>query len=85
LTSDGQYWVTATFPVAATFLQVNSDPGAVVPAGGIAQPDAMNASTAEMDAYYTNMISLLSTAPDDQFTPSISCIITYIESLNITN
>jgi len=84
LTSDGLYIVSATFPVTATFLQPSSM-DATIPAGGLAQPDAMSASEAEMEAYYTNMENMLTAAPDEQFTPTISCIITFVESLNITD
>jgi hypothetical protein len=84
ITGDGQYWVSATFPVTATFLQPSPE-DATIPAGGIAQPVAGVASEAEMEAYYLQVVNLLSNAPDEQFTPTISCITTFIESLNITN
>jgi hypothetical protein len=85
LTGDGNYWIAATFPVTATFLQETSDYEAVVPAGGIAMPDPSTAPQAEVDAYYPQVVNLLSSAPDGQFTPTISCITTFIESINITN
>ena len=84
LTSDGQYLISAKFPVTVSFLQPSPE-DATIPAGGLAQPDAMSASEAEMEAYYTNMENMLSTAPDEQFIPTISCIITFVESLNITD
>jgi hypothetical protein len=43
------------------------------------------ASEAELAQYYTDVENLLTNAPDEQFTPTISCIITFVESLNITN
>ena len=85
MTSDGQYWVSAIFPVNAAFLQDNYD-SVNVPAGGIAAPpfDDPNLD-ANMDAYYTNMINLFNSTADTDFTPGLDCLDQFIASLQVGN
>lgn len=84
ITSDGAYWITATFPVTAPFLQSSpNDPA--VPADGIPMPDPGTAPQAEVDAYYPAMVAKLEAASPDVFTPSLTCIISFIQTINITN
>jgi hypothetical protein len=85
LTSDGKYLISATFPINASFLQNTPDQNAVVPPGGIVQPVPGVASEAELTAYYDNMVALLNATSADQFNPSLACIVSYIQTLNITN
>jgi hypothetical protein len=84
LTSDGKYVISATFPINASILQDTPDQNAVVPPGGIVQPVPGVASEAELTAYYDNMVNLLNSTPLEQFNPSLVCIISYIQTLNIT-
>jgi len=83
LTNDGKYWVSAFFPVNTAYLQ-ESPENPIVPPGGIPAPtfDDPNYS-ASMETYYTNMINLLNITPDANFTPVLSCLDQYIQSLNI--
>lgn len=85
LTSDSAYWISATFPVNVSFLQNSPDQNAVVPPGGIVQPVPGVASDAELTAYYDNMVVMLNATPVDQFNPSLACIVSFIQTLNITN
>lgn len=85
ITADGKYWVSAILPVNAAYLQAAYD-SVVVPAGGIAAP-AMDDPNfeANMNAYYVNMLNLLNTTPDGNFTPGLDCLDQYIQSLQISD
>ncbi|MBA4384584.1 MAG: hypothetical protein C0410_07590 [Anaerolinea sp.] len=83
ITADGKYWVSAILPVNAAYLQAAYD-SVVVPAGGILAP-AMDDPNfeANMNAYYVNMLNLLNTTPDANFTPGLDCLDQFIQSLQI--
>jgi hypothetical protein len=83
LTADGQYWISAIFPVNAPWLQVTWD-STEVPPDGLAAP-AWDSPTfeADMDAYYVTMIDRLNGESPDAFTPSISCLDLFMSSVNI--
>ena len=83
VTSDGKYWVSVFLPVNAPYLQASAEDTAV-PADGIVQPN-MNAASDEMKAYYDQMESKLNSTPDDTFTPSLSCIRQFVQSLQISD
>jgi hypothetical protein len=83
LTADGKYWISGIFPVNAAFLQESPD-STTIPAGGIAAPAYNDPNLdASMQAYYTNMINLLNTTPDTQFTPGLDCLDQFVQSLQI--
>jgi hypothetical protein len=84
LTADGEYWVSAIFPVNATFLQ--SQPDSVdVPPGGIAIPLWSSPTfEADMEAYYNTILGMLTATPDNAFTPTLDCLDNYLQSLQIS-
>ncbi len=82
ITSDGEYWVSAIFPINAAYLQDDWD-SLNVPAGGIPAPDIYN--EADVANYYTNMINKLNTTPNADFTPSLDCLDQFIQSLQIND
>lgn len=79
-TDDGEYYIVAIFPITAPVLVETSDPGAAVPAGGIAYPD-INDPNADFQSYYASIADLLNAAPPDAFTPSISQLDALIQSM----
>ena len=85
LTADGSYWISAIFPANAAYLQDSYD-STIVPADGIAAPDMNSASLeTDMKTYYAAMVTKLNTTPAESFTPSLSCIKRFIQSINIGN
>ncbi|KAF0109756.1 MAG: Uncharacterized protein FD147_2081 [Chloroflexi bacterium] len=84
LTADGKYWVSATFPINAAYLQENAD--AIAPAGGVPAPLMTSPNyEAEMLAYFPIMINMLNATADNAFTPGLDCLDQYIQSLNISD
>ncbi len=85
LTSDGDYWVSAIFPVNAAFLQSKPD-STDVPPGGIAIP-SMSSPTfeADMETYYNTMRPLLEGTAVNAFTPGLDCLDLYMQSLQISD
>lgn len=82
VTEDGKYWISAILPVNVPYLQDTPTSG-TVPADGIAMPT--NVTEEELITnYYTPLVIKLDDTPEDMFTPSLSCIISFIETLNIT-
>jgi hypothetical protein len=80
LTTGGTYWVSITLPVNAPFLPETYD--GPVPAGGIPSPDISDPE-ATWSTYKTNIVTLLNTTPADTFTPSLVCIMSFIQTLDI--
>jgi hypothetical protein len=85
LTADGAYWVSAIFPVNATFLQANPD-SVDVPPGGIAIP-LWSSPTFEtdMETYYNTILAILEGTADNAFTPALDCLDLYLQSLQISD
>lgn len=79
-TDDGEYYIVAIFPITVPILAETSDPGAAVPAGGIAYPD-INNSNPDFQTYYASIADLLNFTPSDAFTPSISQLDALIQSM----
>lgn len=77
---DGEYYIIAIFPLTAPALAETDDPGAVVPAGGIAYPD-INDPNADFQGYYASVADLLNATPSDAFTPSLSQLDALIQSM----
>ncbi len=83
LTADGQYWVSAIFPVNLPWLQVTWD-STEVPADGLAAPawDAPNYEAA-MQTYYDTMLGRLNSETPEAFTPAVSCLDQLMQSVSI--
>ncbi len=83
LTADGHYWISAIFPVNASYLQETWN-STQVPPDGLAAPawDSQNLEN-DMKAYYITMIDRLNTTPEENFTPSIACLDQFLQSLNV--
>jgi len=83
MTADGKYWVSAIFPVNAAFLQDSYD-SVNVPNGGIPAPTFDDPNyEAGMEAYYVNMLNLLNSTADTDFTPALDCLDQFVASLQI--
>jgi hypothetical protein len=85
LTADGEYWVSAIFPVNAAFLQANPD-STDVPPGGIAIPSWSSPTfEADMQTYYNTILPMLGATADNAFTPALDCLDLYLQSLQISD
>ncbi len=86
LTSDGKYWISAIFPINASYLQPTYD-NFTVPADGILPPQDMSSPNfeADMNAYYVQMLEKLNSTSQDAFLPTITCMKQFIQTLNISN
>ena len=85
LTNDGKYWISMLLPANAAYLQPAYNDN-TLPAGGVAAPDMNSANFSnEMTAYYAAMVQKLNGTPADQFTPSLSCIAQFVQSINISD
>lgn len=83
LTSDGKYWISAVFPVNLPYLQDAWD-STDVPAGGVPAPSMDSPTYSEdMTAYYVTMLNRLNSTPNEDFTPTLSCIDQFISSINV--
>jgi hypothetical protein len=85
LTSDGKYWISAIFPVNATYLQASSE-STEVPDGGLLAPSFDDPNyVANFITYYSDMINKLNTTPDAEFNPGLDCLDQFIQSLTISD
>ena len=85
LTSDGNYWISAIFPINTSYLQELYD-STQVPPDGLAAPTWDSPTyEADMQAYYVTMIDRLNNTPDGNFTPAIDCLDQFMRSLNVGN
>jgi hypothetical protein len=83
LTADGKYWISAIFPVNAAYLQ-DSPESTTVPLGGVLMPLSSSPNyDAEMQSYQTTMVNMLNNTAGTDFTPALSCLDGYIQSLQI--
>jgi hypothetical protein len=84
LTADDKYWISAIFPINASYLQPTYD-NFTVPADGILPPQDMSAPNfeADMNAYYVLMLDKLNSTSQDAFLPTITCIKQFIQTLNV--
>jgi hypothetical protein len=80
LTNDGAYYVIAILPIRHPALPETSDPNAVLPSGAIPYP-GMTASSADMLDYYAAVTDLLTTSPQDVFTPRLDQLDMLIQSM----
>jgi hypothetical protein len=83
LTTDGAYYVIAILPVISPVLAETSDPGAVLPPGGVPFPD-INDPNADFQGYYTAVSGLLNASPAEAFAPVLSQMDALIQSMKIT-
>lgn len=82
LSRDGEYYIIAIFPITAQVLAETSDPGAVLPSGGIAYPD-ITSPNPDFQSYYASVTDLLNATPPDAFTPTINQLDALIQSMLI--
>jgi hypothetical protein len=82
LSRNGDHYIIAIFPIAAPVLAESSDPGALMPPGGVAYPD-INSSNPDMQGYYASVTNLLNATSPDAFTPTISQLDALIQSMLI--
>jgi hypothetical protein len=82
VTRDGEYYIIAILPITAPALAETSDPGAVVPAGGVALPD-INDPNADWAGYYAAVTELLNATSPQAFTPTIDQLDGLIQSIRI--
>lgn len=81
LTSDGKYWVSAFLPANIGFLQA-APFAAEVPTDGIPMPtDATD--TAKLAEYYTAVKGLMVSADSNQYTPDLTCLDAFLQSLKV--
>jgi hypothetical protein len=82
LSRNGAYYIIAIFPITAPMLAESSDPGAILPPGGVAFPD-INNSNSDVQGYYASVTNLLNTTSPDAFTPTINQLDVLIHSMLI--
>lgn len=80
LTSDGQHYVVAIFPVASSILAEDDRPESPVPPGGVAFPQ----TTGPDAAYYDAVTQALNAMYPDSFNPSLFQLDTLIKSIVVT-
>lgn len=82
LTSDGEYYVVAIFPLTSPVLAETPDAGAPLPERGIPYPFAANPN-ANMDAYYIAVTELLNVQLPETFTPGLANLDALIQSMRV--
>jgi hypothetical protein len=80
VTSDGERYIVAIFPLTNPVLAETSDAGAPLPTGGIPYP-SMADPAANMDAYYIAVTGLLNVQLPDSFTPRLGELDRLIQSM----
>ncbi len=80
LTTDGAYFVSATFGVKAAFLVADGSPDAVTPPDGV----PFNGPDFNYDTYLKAVTQKLNDTPSESFTPSLGTLDKIIESLQIS-
>ena len=83
LTSDGEYYIIAIFPISNPMLAETSDPGAALPVGGVPYLFYSDPST-DIQLYYKSVLEVLNATPDKDFTPTIEQLDLLIQSMLIT-
>ncbi len=78
--ADGNYYIVAILPITAPILTATSDPGSILPSGGIAYPD-INGSNPDFQAYYASITDLLNSTSPEAFTPSLGQLDALIQSM----
>jgi hypothetical protein len=82
ITNDGKYWISATFPVNAPYLQPSFD-DPTVPMDGIVMSSEVIGEHENDWSYFLRMVDKINSTPDEEFTPSLTCLRTLIESLEV--
>jgi hypothetical protein len=83
LTDDGAYYVIAILPITVPMLPETSDPGAVLPTGGVPYPDFADPQ-ADMQLYYASVLDVLNATSSELFTPTLDQLDALIQSIKIT-
>jgi hypothetical protein len=82
VTSDGEHYLVAIFPLTSPVLAETADAGAPLPTGGIPYPH-MTDSSANMDAYYIAITDLLNAQRPERFTPTLGELDQLIQSIQV--
>jgi hypothetical protein len=82
LSSDGDYYIVAIFPVTVPVLAETSDAGAVLPAGGVPYP-YFSDPNADMQSYYTAITGLLNATSPQAFAPRLDQLDALVQSMRI--
>jgi hypothetical protein len=80
VTSGGEHYIVAIFPLTHPALPETSDGGAALPSGGVPYPYFADPN-ADMQTYYSAIAALLNTASPDAFFPSINQLDALIQSM----
>jgi hypothetical protein len=82
LTDDGAFYIVTVLPTTSPLLAVTNDGGAPLPPGGIAYPYFADPS-ADMQAYYNAVTTMLDNASPDSFLPTKVQLDLLIQSMRI--
>jgi hypothetical protein len=82
-TNDGEYYVVAILPITAPILAETSDPGAVLPIGGIPYPYYAEGLDADMPGYYAAVTALLDATSPESFMPTLNQLDLLIQSMRV--
>lgn len=80
LTSDGNYYIIAIFPLNASILQADDKPDSPVPAGGV----VFDFNKTDPATYYGAITQALNEAAPESFTPTLASLDALIQSIKIT-
>jgi hypothetical protein len=80
---DGEYYIIAILPISVPVLAESSEPGAILPPGGVPYPDISNPN-ADITGYCTAVTNLLNATSPDAFAPTLSQLDALIQSIRIT-
>jgi hypothetical protein len=83
VTSDGEHYIVAIFPLTSPILAETPDAGAPLPVRGIPYPYMTNPN-ANMDAYYIAVTDLLNAQVPESFTPRLGELDRLVQSMWIT-
>jgi hypothetical protein len=84
ITADAKYWVSAIFPVNASYLQRDAY-DIITPDGGLLAPSPTDPNyAAELESYYYLMTNLVNNTPSNYFKPDLACLDSLIASINVT-
>jgi hypothetical protein len=84
LSDEGDYFIIAILPITMSKLAETSDGDAVLPPGGISYTYFEEGSNFDAQAYYDQIVELLSDASPESFTPTISQLDALIQSIIIS-
>lgn len=83
LTTDGMYWVSAILPVSANFVQETPNLNDVPQNGIPVFTDPTD--TQAVEEYYAAVTALMKNAEASAYTPEITCLDVFLQSLKVEN